>query len=166
MIQGRKKACLKACKLLGISKVDFLEFPDMRLDSIPKLEINKQIEKIIQKFKPHRVYTTPDHDLNDDHIIVHDSTLIATRPFSSTIKEIFSYELPGLVKTPFVPNFYENVNAEILTKIKACNIYETEIKKFPHPRSIKAIEGLSIIRGSKSNLKNAEAFKIIKIINN
>ncbi len=43
-------------------------------------------------------------------------------------------------------------------------MYKSEIKEFPHPRSIKAIDNLSIQRGVESGLKNAEAFEIVKSI--
>ena len=164
MIEIRKKSCIKAGKLLGISTFDFLEFPDMRLDSIPHLEINIKLEKIIQKYKPEIVYTTPFNDLNKDHKIVFESTLVATRPLSSSVKQILCYELPGLVKTPFQPEIYENVKNEILYKIKAFKMYKSEITKFPHSRSIKAIENLSIQRGIESGLQNAESFQLIRSI--
>ena len=164
MIEIRKKSCIKAGELLGISTFDFLEFPDMRLDSIPQIEINVKLEKIVQKYKPEIVYTTPFNDLNKDHKIVFESTLIATRPLSSTVKQILCYELPGLVKTPFQPVIYENVKNEILYKIKAFKMYKSEITKFPHSRSIKAIENLSIQRGIESGLQNAESFQLIRSI--
>jgi N-acetylglucosamine malate deacetylase 1 len=164
MIEVRKKSCIKAGKLLGISTFDFLEFPDMKLDSIPHLEINIKLEKIIQKYKPQIVYTTPSNDLNKDHQIVFESTLVASRPISSGVKEILSYELPGITKTPFFPNRYVKINNEIKHKINAFKMYKSEIQDFPHPRSIKAIENLSIQRGIESGLKNAEAFQIIKSI--
>ena len=43
-------------------------------------------------------------------------------------------------------------------------MYKSEIEEFPHPRSFKAIENLSIQRGIESGLKNAEAFEIVKSI--
>ena len=51
----------------------------MKLDTIPHLEINRKIEKIIQKYNPEIVYTTPASDFNKDHKIVNESTVIATR---------------------------------------------------------------------------------------
>ena len=36
--------------------------------------------------------------------------------------------------------------------------------KFPHPRSIEAIENLAIYRGIESGTKKAEAFELIKHI--
>ena len=164
MIQVRKNSCKKSSKILGISKIEFLDFSDMRLDSIPQLEINRSLEKVINKIKPDIVYTTPSHDLNKDHKIVFESTLVATRPLSSSVKEILSYELPGITQTPFTPNVYVDVTKQISHKIKAFKMYKSEVEKFPHPRSITAIENLSIQRGIESGLKNAESFQLIKKI--
>ena len=164
MIKIRKESCKKSSKILGIKKITFLDFPDMRLDTIPHLELNKSLEQVVSKTKPEIVFTTPSHDLNKDHQIVFESTLIATRSISSSVKEILSYELPGAVKTPFLNNRYVGITKEINYKINAFKMYKSEIKKFPHPRSIKAIENLAIQRGVESGLKNAEAFEIIKSI--
>lgn len=164
MIEIRKQSCIKAGKLLGISTFNFLEFPDMKLDSIPHLNINIKIEKIIQKHKPQIVYTTPFNDLNKDHKIVFESTLVATRPLSSNVKQVLCYELPGLVKTPFQPTVYENIKKEISFKIKAFKMYKSEITKFPHSRSVEAIENLAIQRGVESGLQRAESFQLIKSI--
>ena len=164
MITVRRDACIRSGKILGISDYHFLDFPDMKLDSIPHVEINIQLEKIIRKSKPKIVYTTPEHDLNKDHQKVFESTLVATRPTSSSVKEIYAYELPGPVKTPFNPVVYENIAKEISFKIKAFRMYKSEIMRFPHPRSIKAIENLAIYRGIESGLFMAEAFQLIRSI--
>jgi len=164
MIQVRKESCKKSAKILGIKKITFLDFPDMRLDKIPHLEINQSLEKIVEKTNPEIIFTTPNNDLNKDHQAVFESTLVVSRPFSSNVKEILSYELPGIKKTPFQSNRYVEINKEITYKIKAFKMYKSEIENFPHPRSIKAIENLSIQRGIESNLKNAEAFQIIRSI--
>ena len=164
MILERKNACLKSSKILGISKVDFLNFPDMSLDTIPHLEINRSIEKIIKSFKPTIVYTTPENTLNKDHTLVHESSLVATRSMSTKVKKIFSYEIPGPTKYPFKANYYENIQKELSFKIKAVKCYKSEIEKFPHPRSIEIINSNSMIRGMEAGLSAAEAFEIKKII--
>lgn len=164
MIQVRKDACIKSGKILGISNFEFLDFPDMRLDSVPHIEINIQLEKIIRKYRPQMVYTTPSNDLNKDHQNVFESTLVVARPMLSPVKTIYSYELPGLVKTAFNPTVYEDISSEISFKIKAFKMYKSEVLKFPHPRSIKAIESLSINRGVESGLQRAEAFELIRHI--
>ena len=164
MIQVRQESCKKSGKILGVSNITFLDFPDMKLDSIPHLEINRSLEKVIAKINPDVVYTTPYNDLNKDHLKVFESTLVAARPLSSSVKEIICYELPGLTNNPFKPNTYVEITDHISYKIKAFKMYKSEIEKFPHPRSIKSIENLSIQRGIESGLKNAEAFESIRKI--
>jgi LmbE family N-acetylglucosaminyl deacetylase len=163
MKQIRKESCKKSSKILGISSINFLDYPDMKLDTIPQLKINQDIEKEIRKRKPEIIYTTPNHDLNSDHRIVHDSTLVASRP-QSGVKKILSYEIPGIVKKTIHPNVFENIESELIYKLKAMRSYKSEIEKFPHPRSLKAIENLSIHRGIESGLKNAEAFQLLRNI--
>ena len=43
-------------------------------------------------------------------------------------------------------------------------MYKSEVMKFPHPRSIEAIENLAIQRGVECSLKKAEAFQLIRNI--
>ena len=48
--------------------------------------------------------------------------------------------------------------------MKLLNIYKNEMRNVPHPRSLKNIKNLAMIRGSQSGLKYAEAFKIYRKI--
>ena len=162
MIEVRKDACIKAGKILGISKFTFLGFPDAKLDTIPQLEINKKLEEIIKKFKPEIVYTTPFNDLMIDHQKVFECTLVATRPISNSVKKILCYEIPGITKIPFNPNIYERIDKEFKFKIQAFQLYKSEVTKFPHPRSIESIETLAVHRGIESGLKKAESFQLLR----
>ena len=164
MIKVRRDACKKSSKILGISKIQFLDYPDMRLDSVSHLEINKELEKIIRKLKPTIVYSPPSHDLNKDHQKVFESSLVVTRPLVSSVKSLLCYELPGPVREPFRPTIYENVEKEFSYKIKGFKMYKSEIMIFPHPRSINAIENLAIYRGTQSGLRKAEAFELVRSI--
>ena len=42
--------------------------------------------------------------------------------------------------------------------------YNKELENFPHPRSLKSIEALSIKRGMESGCKKAEAFMVLRKI--
>ena len=165
MIQIRQDACKKAGKILGISNFYFFDFPDMKLDSIPHLEINKELEKIIKKTNPKILYSTPYNDLNKDHQKVFESCSVISRPDSSKIKQFFCFEIGGRNKIPFMSNTYVNISKELPFKIKAFQQYKSEINPFPHPRSKKFLESLSHVRGVESGFKNAEAFELIKNIN-
>ena len=164
MIKVRKESCKKSSKILGISEIKFLNFKDMKLDSVPQLEINQEIEKIIKKIQPKIVFTSPKNDLNRDHGVTFNSTLVATRPSSSGVKKVFSYELPGYTKKPFSPNHYENITKQFVHKIKAFKMYKSEIMKFPHPRSIESIENLAVYRGIQAGIAKAESFELIRNI--
>jgi LmbE family N-acetylglucosaminyl deacetylase len=159
MIKKRRDACKKSSKILGISDIIFLDFPDQGLFAVHH-EINLQLEKIIKKYKPRIVYTTP-NDLNRDHQNVYESSLVVTRPHSSHVKQLLCYELPGHVNQQFHPNVYENIEKEFPYKIKAFKMYKEEVMKFPHPRSLIAIENLAIYRGIQVGLKKVESFKLI-----
>jgi RNA-binding protein YlmH len=77
---------------------------------------------------------------------------------------LLSYECPGPVNQPFRPIVYQNIEKEFSYKLKAFKMYKSEVMKFPHPRSIKAIENLAIQRGVECSLKKAEAFQLIRNI--
>ena len=163
MIKVRRDSCKKTAKILGISQIQFLDYPDMRLN-LSHLDINKKLEEIIEKYKPEIVYTAPKNDLNLDHQVVFNSTLVACRP-KSGVKQILCYETLGGTKVPFVPNVFENIEKEFSYKIKGFKMYKSEIEEFPNPRSIIAIENLAIRRGIESGTKKAEAFELIRSIN-
>jgi LmbE family N-acetylglucosaminyl deacetylase len=160
----RKESTLKASKFLGIQNVHFLNFPDMKLDIIPQIEINKKLEELIKKIKPEIVYTVPDNDFHKDHQKVLECTLVVTRPHSSNVKEVYMYEMTESVKTSFNPNVYVNIENEFKHKIKAFRMYTTEQQEFPYPRSLKGIESLAIQRGIEAGLKKAEAFTLVRKI--
>ena len=162
MIKVRRDSCKKTAKILGISQTIFLDYPDMRLN-LSHLDINKKLEEIIEKYRPEIVYTAPKNDLNLDHQMVFNSTLVACRP-KSGVKQILCYELQGHTKVPFAPNVFENIEKEFSYKIKGFKMYKSEIEEFPNPKSIIAIENLAILRGIESGFKKAEAFELIKKI--
>ena len=163
MIKVRRDSCKKTAKILGISQTIFLDYPDMRLN-LSHLDINKKLEEIIEKYKPEIVYTAPKNDLNLDHQVVFSSTLVACRP-KSGVKQILCYEIQGNTKVPFVPNVFENIEKEFSYKIKGFKMYKSEIEEFPNPRSIAAIENLAIQRGIESGTRKAEAFELIRVVN-
>ena len=163
MIKVRRDSCKKTAKILGISQTIFLDYPDMRLN-LSHLDINKKLEEIIEKYRPEIVYTAPKNDLNLDHQMVFNSTLVACRP-KSGVKQILCYEIQGNTKVPFAPNVFENIEKEFPYKIKGFKMYKSEIEEFPNPRSIAAIENLAIQRGIESGTKKAEAFELIRSIN-
>jgi N-acetylglucosamine malate deacetylase 1 len=162
MVEIRKNACIKSGEFLGISSFEFLDFKDMGLDSIPRLDIIREIEKIIQKIDPKIVFTTPMNDLHPDHKLVNECTISASRPLKNNIEKLLCYEIPSPLVQQFNPNVFENINDEFSDKIESFKMYESEIEEFPHPRSILTIESLANFRGMQSGFKKAESFLLIQ----
>ena len=90
---------------------------------------------------------------------------------SNYLTEIRAFETPSSTdQSPqggeylFKPNLYVSIFNEWNDKIKAMKSYNKELENFPHPRSLKSIEALSIKRGMESGCKKAEAFMVLRKI--
>lgn len=172
VLDKQKIAAEKACKSLGVKEVFFLGFNDQKLDSYAQLDLNKKFEEVVRKLKPEVVYTHHHGDVNTDHRKVCETTLVATRPFSCTVRRVLSYEVPSSTewnvpgREVFAPSVYENIEKFFDKKIQALQCYTkthtNELRKFPYPRSVEAVEALAKKRGSESGFKRAEAFCLIR----
>ncbi len=154
-------------KLLKIKDIFFLDFPDMKLDTIPIAEVSKKLSEVVNKIKPDIVYTHCKNDLNKDHRITFEATLVATRPASSTVKKILSYEILSSTElglAEFKPTTYVEINNFIRQKKIAFLKYKDEIRQYPNPRSTQAIEILARKRGLEIGKTHAEAFELIRDI--
>lgn len=78
--------------------------------------------------------------------------------------EIISETNFGMPYDLFRPNLYIDISNYLDKKIKALNIYDTELGNLPFPRSIDAVKAQAIIRGTEAGVLYAEAFRVIKEI--
>jgi LmbE family N-acetylglucosaminyl deacetylase len=157
----------KSSKILGIDEIEFMDFPDNEMDIISNLQITKTIENVISDFKPTTVYTTPQYDVNVDHTSLFYATLTATRPRKNYhVKKVFSFEVLSSSEwyfpVSFTPNTFVDISKELAFKIKAIKAYKNELREFPHPRSVIAIEANARKWGSVSGFNFAEAFSLVR----
>jgi len=175
-IKKRSKGILKlrrdarsSAKVLGAKSINFLDYPDNRLDTVPLLDIVKDIELFIKKFKPDVVFTHSENDMNIDHSIVSRASLTACRPLpNSTVKKVYVFEVLSSTEynpySTFQPNYFVNIEKVINKKVNALKKYKSEMRASPHPRSIKASKDLASLRGSGVGLKYVEAFRLLREI--
>ena len=169
------KAAKDAGKMLGASSVELLSFPDNQMDSVLLLDVVKEIEKRIKKIQPSIVYTHHKGDVNVDHQIVNKAVVTACRPMpGQCVKTLLFFEVasstewqPGMCGANFVPDWFQNISvlAEdkqtcLEKKVEALHIYDSEMRDFPHSRSIKAIGYLAKWRGASVGVDAAEAFML------
>jgi len=159
--------------LIGIKKVFTADFPDNAFDSVPLLEIVKEIEKVKDEVNPQIIFTHHIGDMNVDHQLTHKATLTATRSMQGEcVKTIYSMEIPSStewnsysIQTAFVPNVFFEVGDTIDLKIEAMSKYKSELREYPHPRSLKHIKELAKVNGTKVGLNYSENFMLIRSVN-
>ncbi len=160
-----------ALKILKVNKYFRLSLPDNRFDSIILLDLVKEIKKIVEEVKPDVVYTHHFGDLNIDHQKTSEAVTIVCRPIENKVKAIYMFETLSSTEmagfkliSAFLPNMFVDISKELVTKLNAMSKYKSELRNFPHPRSLETIEYNARVWGSKVNLKAAEAFYIFREI--
>jgi len=165
-----KKQAKDANKILGVKDVFFFDLPDNRFDTVPLLDIVKKVEGIKNRIKPDIIFTHYKNDLNIDHQIVYKAVLTATRPLEGeTVKKIFSFEIPSSTEwnypLSFSPDMFYDIVDTIDLKMEALKAYIYELREYPHPRSLKGVQIINQFYGMRVGLKYAEAFKLVRSIN-
>ncbi len=152
--------------------VQLFKLPDNRLDTVPLLDVVKLIEDLVEKLKPEIIYTHHPGDLNIDHSVVHRAVLTATRPMAGQpVRDIYAFEVPSStewafqrVEPSFRPNVFVDVTSTLEAKIQAMACYESETRKFPHPRSPEALRAIAARWGSVVGFQAAEAFELVRSV--
>lgn len=58
----------------------------------------------------------------------------------------------------FTPNWFIDISSTLDCKLKALGAYAEELRVWPHPRSLQAVESLARWRGATVGFEAAEAF--------
>jgi LmbE family N-acetylglucosaminyl deacetylase len=156
-------------EVLGAREISFFDLPDNRFDTVSLLDIVKKVEGLIEEVRPDIVFTHHAGDLNIDHAITHRAALTATRPVKGCpVKEVYAFEVPSSTEWAFGefgtfnPDVFFDIEDSIEVKTRAMEMYESEAREFPHPRSPEAIRNIARRWGSAVGLQYAEAFKTIR----
>lgn len=168
----RRKAAVSALKVIGVNSVSFADFPDNMMDSVTLLEITKVIESLVLEHNPSIVFTHNATDVNIDHRRVHEATTVACRPQPGhPVKTIACYEVASSTEWQlpsfnggFHPNWYVDISPYLNLKLKALAEYESELREWPHARSIRAVEHLARWRGASVGVEAAEGFVLGRAI--
>lgn len=162
----------RAGEIVGAKDVFIHDFPDNRFDSVPLLDIVKKIETLVEKLKPHTVFTQHGGDLNVDHLQLFRATMTATRPMlGCPVKALYAYEVAsstewafGQFSPVFSGQLFYDISGTLEKKIEAMQVYESESRVFPHPRSPDALRAIARRWGTVVGLASAEAFSVVREI--
>jgi len=170
-VDSRLTAAKDAAKILKVNSLTNLDFPDNKMESIPLLDVVKEIESKIEEIQPEIIYTHHIGDLNVDHQIAHKATVTACRPQPDfCVKEIYAFEVlsstewhtPGVL--PFSPNVFIDITDYINIKKQVLEVYSKEMHQPPHSRNIDNALRLNALRGNSVGVDYAEAFNLIRMI--
>jgi LmbE family N-acetylglucosaminyl deacetylase len=172
LVDALKETSREVAELLGAKEVYSHEFPDNRFDTVPLLDVVKTIEDLIDEVQPEIVYTQHGGDLNIDHNIVYRATLTATRPMvDCPVRKVYAYEVASSTEwafqefsPPFRPNIFVEIEDTLGQKIEAMQMYETEARPYPHPRSAKSLRAIAQNWGRTAGLQAAEAFELVRSV--
>ena len=168
--ENLKLACMKSCAELGLQAPEFLGFPDQKLDTFSQIELTQAIEERIQKYQPEVVYTHHFGDINRDHQVLNEVTLVATRPKpGGGVLRVLSYMVPSSTDwapfttgRTFLPNWFVDISETIEDKLRAVSHYSSEVPPYPHPRSLEAIRNQARFWGSSIGFEYAEPFVLMR----
>ena len=166
--ETRRECALRAADAMGVSEVEFHDFPDQRLETVPFIELIKTVERALDTFRPTVVYAHHGGDANTDHQVVFKAVYAACRPMTplgSVVERFLTFETPSstdqapqMPHYAFVPTTFVDVESVWDKKLKALACYPSEMIGGRHPRSFDYIEALARVRGGHSGYLLAEAF--------
>ena len=164
----------KAMDLIGVKKVYGADFPNIKMNTVPHLDLVQFVEKCIEDWQAEVIITHHPADTNNDHEMTSYAVQAASRLFQRranipALKELLYMEVPSSTEwsvdsksNRFMPNCYVEIGKEgVDLKLKALAMYKGVMRPYPHPRSEEAITGLAAYRGSQSGCNYAEAFESV-----
>ncbi len=160
-----------AAAILGVAELRFLGLRDQHLDELPVIDVARPLEKIVSELRPQVVYTHHWGDLNRDHRVVCEATLVACRPVGAAPRRLLCFETPSSsewsapdLAMTFVPNVFHDIGATLEKKLAAMACYTTEVRPAPHPRSLEALRARAAYWGQHAGLAHAEPFVLVREI--
>lgn len=164
----------KAMDIISVKKCYATDFPNIKMNTVPHLELVQFIEKCIIDFQADAIITHHPSDTNNDHVMTSYAAQAASRLFQRrqdipSLKQFMYMEVPSSTEwsfdssaNRFTPNYFVEIGKEgIDIKLKALAAYRGVMRDYPHPRSNEAIKGLAAYRGVQAGCNYAEAFELV-----
>ncbi|MBF8983784.1 PIG-L family deacetylase [Lutibacter sp. B2] len=163
---GQQENIYSAAAILGVTDVRLLGFPDQQLDKYTLTEIISPLEQIVSEIKPEIVYCQYGGDINRDHKILFEAASVALRPIVEYLEVFYSFYTVSSTEwaypRTFIPDTWVDITSTIDKKLEAFSCYKSEIREYPHPRSIETLKYSANFYGSQCCINSAEVFMTIR----
>jgi LmbE family N-acetylglucosaminyl deacetylase len=161
----------EAARTLGMLPPLLGDFPNIRMNTVPHLDLVQFVEGAIEAARADLIITHHPGDLNDDHRQVSGATQAAARlpqrrSDLSPVRSLHFMEVQSSTDWAYPPSdggftpnsFIELGKDHLEKKLAALACYRDVMRPYPHPRSSEAIRGLAQVRGAQAGMIYAESF--------
>jgi len=163
---GQAEHTRRAAEMLGLKAFRQLGFPDQRLDTLSLLDIIAPLERAVREVRPAVVYCQFGGDANRDHELLFRAALVATRPLEPFLEAVYAFDTASSTEwgypRSFVPDTWVDISATLEQKLCAMACYESEVRPYPHPRSLDALRHRARAWGNQCCMDAAEAFMTVR----
>ena len=163
---GQSDHIQAAGKVLGMKEVRTLKFPDQKLDTFTLTDIITPLEKLVDEVQPHVVYSQYGGDINRDHELLFKAVLVATRPMEEFIEAVYAFDTASSTEwaypRTFIPDTWVDITSTLQKKLDAMACYKSEVRDYPHPRSLESLEHRAASWGNQCMMNSAEVFMTVR----
>jgi len=171
-IKRRRDEIEKVAQRFAFSSVHELGFPTKALDDTKLPQLIESLGEVVNRVAPDTLLLPFPDDVHSDHRVVFDAAASLTKWFRfPSIQRVAAYETLSETefqvrpdRFPFRPSLFVNIESYLDAKIHIAQIYESEFREFPFPRSGEAIRAQAALRGAASGCRAAEAFHLIRLV--
>jgi LmbE family N-acetylglucosaminyl deacetylase len=167
-VREHRADCVHKVAALYDAEAEIAGFPDNAFDTVARLAITQAIEEAVRRWQPAVVYTHSTADLSLDHRITAECTAAATRPQPGCpVRTVLAWEVRSATEwgtgSPFRPAWFRPLTRHALSvKEQALELYASEMRPWPHSRSVEAVMAAVRLRGVQVGCEAAEAFEVVR----
>jgi LmbE family N-acetylglucosaminyl deacetylase len=165
---GMEEDSRRAAAVLGVREIRFLRLPDQQLDRLPLTDIITPLEGVVREVQPRTVYCQYGGDVNRDHELLFKAVLVAARPTQPCIDAVYAFDTASSTEwaypRTFVPDTWVDITAVLERKLEAMACYQSELREYPHPRSLQGLRNKAHAWGNQCCLEAAEVFMTVRRI--
>jgi len=163
---GQAEHMRRAARTLGLVESRPLGFPDQRLDTQSLLDLIVPLERAVRELRPSVIYCQFGGDANQDHELLFRAALVATRPIEPFIEAVYAFDTASSTEwgypRSFIPDTWVDISTTLEQKIAAMACYESEVRPYPHPRSLDALRHRARAWGNQCCMDAAEVFMTVR----
>lgn len=155
---------------LGVRQTHWLDLPAAQLFETPHSTLNEALGRLVRELRPDTLLVPFVGDVHMDHQLIFMSSLVAARPHQAAYpRKILAYETVSetnwnapYLTAGFVPNVFIDIEKSLERKLEAAAMFGSQMRAFPHERSLETLRALATVRGTAVHRAAAEAFVLIR----